>query len=526
MPILQEKNLSHLYSNENEMMVLGCMLTNNNALETAVHSLDSLDFYFENHQAVFRVLKIFHKEEKPVDTHLVSEELKKNNHLEKVGGVAYIIGLAQYAGTSAHVEEYIRSLKESSLSRKLLSLSRKIDAATLKESPEPEAILEEALKELETLKKAQSDQITTSSIQDRWKDLESMLNKYRGQKYIGLCQKRIPILDDSLLGLRKLILLAAQPNVGKTALTIQLSLDIIRNNPDACMVYFSLEMTARDILIRMCCHLAQMDYQTFVLGSGNQDRSIDPDAYFAAKELERIEHAKKELLKFGDRIQIIDSNMNPFIDSRAAINYINTIKEKTGCSRVIVIVDYLQVWPINGNLRFSSENEIDKWKVGEIKKIRDAINDDPIIVISEARKPSNKEGGWGDDMADVMGSARGTYTPDVVMLMSQLSDKALVEYAKKKGMKIEGHTNEDQANYIQQILSNQGKAVCRLKAPKVRDGMKRFNITLEYSFHRNTFALVGEQERNITFNKNHSNDQAQYSSKDGYRVIGTFGGEV
>ncbi|NNM43453.1 MAG: AAA family ATPase [Chlamydiae bacterium] len=488
-----EKQLAPLpYSQENEMMTLGCMLTSGEALRVAATALESNDFHFEEHQVIFRVLKAFYKEKRPVDTHLVSEELKTIQQLEKVGGAAYIVSLAQYAGVSSYFEEYIKSLKDSSLLRKLSTLSKRIEIASSNSNNDPEGVLEEALKELESLKKAHSEKLKTTSIQDKWDDLEEMLRKHRGQKYIGLCQKSIPVLDESLLGLRKLILLAAQPNVGKTALTIQLALDIVQNNPNACMVYFSLEMTARDILIRMCCHLSQMDYETFVLGSGNQNRLADPDAYFTKEELSKIEKTKKALLAFGDRIQIVDSNMTSSIDSLSAINYINSIKDKTGCNRVVVVIDYLQVWPMNPNLRFSSENEIDKWKVGEIKKIRDAINDDPILVISEARKPSGKEGSWGDDMADVMGSARGTYTPDVVMLMTQISDRVLIDWAKNSSVK--GNSTEEQAEWIRNGLAKQGKSLCKLKAPKVRDGMKRFNAILEYNFHKNIFRLIQTED--------------------------------
>ena len=137
-----------------------------------------------------------------------------------------------------------------------------------------------------------------------------------------------------------------------------------------------------------------------------------------------MEWTKKHLEQIGDRLQIHDLKTLPNLSSETVINYINNLKSSTNCKRVIVIVDYLQVWPIPENKRFSSDLEADKWRIGEIKKIRDAINEfneDPVIIISEARKPSQGDQVWGGSMADVMGSARGMYSPDVILLLSALN---------------------------------------------------------------------------------------------------------
>lgn len=114
------------YSKESEMMVLGCMLTRENALHIGSKVLDESDFYLSQHKVIIKALKEINKEGKSADIHIICQELKKTNRLDSAGDIGYITGLAQYAGTSVYIEEYIDILKECSNKRKLLELSAEI----------------------------------------------------------------------------------------------------------------------------------------------------------------------------------------------------------------------------------------------------------------------------------------------------------------------------------------------------------------------------------------------------------------
>src|SRR5690242_6892196 len=98
-------------SKESEMMVLGCMLANMQYVNIASTELEEVDFYYDEHKIISLILKEMRKDNKPADIHLVCEELKRKNKLKTVGGIAYIVTLAQYAGTSACLEEYIEELR-------------------------------------------------------------------------------------------------------------------------------------------------------------------------------------------------------------------------------------------------------------------------------------------------------------------------------------------------------------------------------------------------------------------------------
>jgi replicative DNA helicase len=342
------------------------------------------------------------------------------------------------------------------------------------------------------------------------------LEKYRGKKHLGLCVKTITELNDKMLGLRKLILLAAAPNVGKTALTIQLAVEVLLTEPSACLVYVSLEMDAEEIFTRMNLYLSELDFDTYVLGSQQVEGETGFQNFFSQEELRKIESATSGIEQLGDRLQIIDlascADLTADLTADTIIDYVERLKSSTGCTRAIVVIDYLQVWPIPQGLRLTSDLEADKWRIGEVKRVKEAlntVNQDPVIVISEARKPSDSTNTWGGDLSDVMGSARGTYTPDAVLLLIPLTDKQLKELWDK--MKMPPITHKEDVNNLDDgkdntkgFLAHHGISICSLKMPKGRDGMKRFNILLAFDFYKNRFDKINWAELRTLAGKNSS----------------------
>jgi DnaB helicase-like protein/AAA domain-containing protein len=132
------------HSNESEMMVLGCMLTSEGSLNIGADGLDESDFYFTEHKLIFDVLKRAYTNNKPADVHLVCEELKRIEKLEAIGGAAYVATLAQYAGTSAFVEEYVELVKDKSILRQVILASQKVGKSALEDPQDVYTILDEA----------------------------------------------------------------------------------------------------------------------------------------------------------------------------------------------------------------------------------------------------------------------------------------------------------------------------------------------------------------------------------------------
>jgi hypothetical protein len=204
-------------------------------------------------------------------------------------------------------------------------------------------------------------------------------------------------------------------------LAIQLGLDVILHNPDAAFLFLSLEMNRRDMLTRMRSRLSGLDWQTLVFGSAPSS-----GGFFEPDELHRIREADQTLRGIGRRIRILDEENFPAPTFESVIAQVEDLKAATNTSRVFVLVDYLQVWPVPETeaKTIRTELDADKWRIGQMKKLRDAAGTDPILTISEMRKPKDEDA-WAGGMADVMGSARGTYTPDMVFLLSPVPDLEL-----------------------------------------------------------------------------------------------------
>lgn len=131
-------------SKESEMMVLGCMLTSINALNAAADMLDEGDFYYNEHKLIFQALKTAYANEKPADIHLICEELKRIDKLSAVGGVSYVTSLAQYAGTSAYIEEYAELVQSKSILRKMVYAAQEIEKTALTEPDDVHEALDTA----------------------------------------------------------------------------------------------------------------------------------------------------------------------------------------------------------------------------------------------------------------------------------------------------------------------------------------------------------------------------------------------
>jgi len=309
--------------------------------------------------------------------------------------------------------------------------------------------------------------------------LEERLEKWRGSEFIGLAQRTLPGLDVATSGLRGLMLLAAPPNVGKTALAVQLGMDVVAHNPDTCFLFLSLEMPRIDIYARMMCRWAEMDWKTLTFGSGTGKGGT-----YSFEEYSKLAGAREKFTTLGRRIRVLDETNFPEPTVDAVLAEVEELKASTGTSRVFVLVDYLQVWPVAGVA--VSELEQDKQRIGAMKTLKTLLGDQAVMVISEARKPSVQGSEWGGALADVMGSARGSYTPDIVFLFHPWSD---TEMARSWNLlnssgKI---TNPEAFEEKLRTLEREGRAYHWLNIAKGRDGVTKKMIPLTFWYRQAAF---------------------------------------
>jgi hypothetical protein len=211
-------------------------------------------------------------------------------------------------------------------------------------------------------------------------------------------------------------------------------------------------------------------------------RGRGQEASLLESEAQQIRGGRAELARWAERAVILDESdfQIPSID--AVVETVEKLKADTGCSRSFVVVDYLQLWPIPETVQRHIRSELaeDKWRVGEMKRLRDRLNGDPVVVISESRKPGGANAtSWGSDLSDLMGSARLGYRADAVFLLVPLTDdeldqkaELLKKYAVKSGQELREGMKKD------------GKALLRLVIAKGRDGVMRDTFELVHHFRQ------------------------------------------
>lgn len=400
-------------SKESEMMVLGCMLTSINALNIAADSLDDSDFYYNEHKIVFQVLKTAYKNDKPVDVHLVCEELKRQDKLKAVGGIAYVTTLAQYAGTSAYLEEYVAIVRDKAVLRSMIHASQIIEKKALEEPQNVIDTLDEAqqlfyqisqashpssgklIAEILTGVKAESKTPFLKELQERQETYQQ-----RGPEDPGITGTltHFKDLDKMLNGFNNsnLMILAARPAMGKTAFALNIAENICFKNGIPVGV-FSLEMSAEQLVHRIICSQAEVESDKIKTGALN------------GLEYQRIVGAVNHM---QNHLMIIDDQPGLKItDLRARAR---RMKESYGIG--FLVIDYLQL--ITGSNSRMNENR--QGEIAEISRMLKNLARElniPVLCLSQLSRKVEERPGHRPMMSDLRESGSIEQDSDVVMFM-------------------------------------------------------------------------------------------------------------
>lgn len=399
-------------SKESEMMVLGCMLTSINSLNIGADSLDESDFYYNEHKIIFQALKASYRNDKPADVHLVCEELKRQERLKAVGGVAYITTLAQYAGTSAYIEEYIAIIKNKSILRKMIHSAQIIEKTSLEDPADVLTSLDDAQQMFFQISQTANPMMAVSikeilsgvkskSQQSYLKELQERQEKYqqRGPEDPGITG--IPTafvdLDKMINGFNasNLMILAARPAMGKTAFAINIAENICfkRNIP---VGIFSLEMSAEQLVHRIICSQTEVESDKIQTGAIN------------GQEFQRIVASIKEM---QDKTLIIDDQPGLKItDLRARAR---RMKERYQIG--FLVIDYLQLISGSSRMQENRQNEISE--ISRMLKNLARELDIPILCLSQLSRKVEERAGHRPMMSDLRESGSIEQDSDVVMFL-------------------------------------------------------------------------------------------------------------
>ncbi|MEF3401616.1 DnaB-like helicase N-terminal domain-containing protein, partial [Listeria monocytogenes] len=230
------------HSVESEQSILGSILLDKEAIITVTETIKPEDFYKEAHKIIYECMMKLNNKNEPIDLITLTEELKKQGHLEDIGGISYITSLSTIVPTTSNVKYYADIVKEKSVLRKLIRVSNDILNLGYDSSIKVEDILEKAEKQIFDISQEKSSedfQTINSVLMDTYDTIEKL---YTNKEDITGITTGFDDLNKKTNGLQRtdLLLVAARPAMGKTAF----SLNLVQNaalKGDASVAVFSLE---------------------------------------------------------------------------------------------------------------------------------------------------------------------------------------------------------------------------------------------------------------------------------------------
>lgn len=243
-----------------EMSLLGAVLLDDEVLADATEHVNAKDFYDKRHSAIFDAMMRLYEHHKPVDLLTLTEELKKKDQLDMIGGSSYLSELTNYVPTAAHAEAYAELVSQKAVRRRLIKASADISELGFDEETTTQELLEKAEAELfsvsdQSLKQdlVSLESILTDSF-DRIEELHQNKGTLRG------IRTGYRDLDNMTAGLQRsdLLILAARPAMGKTTLVTNLAYNVatIARQP---VLFFSLEMSKEQLVDRMLADASGVD---------------------------------------------------------------------------------------------------------------------------------------------------------------------------------------------------------------------------------------------------------------------------
>ncbi|KKQ69529.1 MAG: Replicative DNA helicase [Candidatus Shapirobacteria bacterium GW2011_GWE2_38_30] len=259
-------------SEEAELSVLGAILIDNEAVLSVSEFLRPEHFYDSNRAGVYEAMLSLYENRMPIDIVTVSEKLKELKILKKIGGKAYLARLADGVPTAANVESYGRIIKSLSAKRELISSAARITEKAFDEAMTAEILMDVAEQEIFALTQRHirnaptslKDVLTASF--DRLDELQKMGSGLRGVPTgFGSLDRNLAGMQDS-----NLLILAARPGVGKTALGLNIARYVaVEAKLPTC--FFSLEMSKEELVDRLLVRQGLIDAWKLKTGQLNED---------------------------------------------------------------------------------------------------------------------------------------------------------------------------------------------------------------------------------------------------------------
>ncbi len=383
------------HNSEAEQSVLGAILINKDAIGTVSEIIDASDFYDGQNGWIYDAMISLYEEGRPIDLLTLSQRLKKNKTLEKIDE-SYISELINAVPTAANVGDYAQIIKECSTKRSLLGLASEIGQMGFEEDKEAGELLDKAESLIFSISQGHNIQgfipIKDSLAQsfDRIDEIHKKGSGFRG------VQTGFTDLDNLLSGMQasNLLILAARPGQGKTALIVNISQHIAVNSKLPVGI-FSLEMSQEELVDRLL--VGQADVDAWKLKTGKLTES----------DFTKLSEAMGSL-----------ADAPIFIDDTPGIS-ITQIRTKARRLQMdkkvsVIIVDYLQL--VDPGKRLES-------RVQEVSVVSQALKNlarelkIPVLAVSQLSRAVEHRGERKPQLADLRESGAIEQDADVVMFI-------------------------------------------------------------------------------------------------------------
>lgn len=346
-----------------EKSLLGAVLIDEEIIADVSEQVSPKDFYDKRHHTVFAAMMRLYERHKPVDLLTLTEELKKKDQLEIVGGSAYLTELTNYVPTAAHAVAYAELVAQKAVRRRLIKASSEISEMGFDEDTTTQELLEKAEAELFSVsdQSLKQDLVSIESILTESFDRIEELHRNKGQ--LRGIRTGYRDLDNMTAGLQRsdLIILAARPAMGKTTLVTNLAYNVatIAKLP---VLFFSLEMSKEQLIDRMLADASGVDSWNIRTGNLSDD------------DFSKLSEAMGEM-----------AEAPIFIDDTPGLS---VLEMRTKGRRAahdqplgLIIVDYLQLMQSNGNHNGNRVQEVSEISRG-LKLIARELNV-PVIALSQ-----------------------------------------------------------------------------------------------------------------------------------------------
>ncbi|MCB0321008.1 MAG: replicative DNA helicase [Bdellovibrionales bacterium] len=379
---------------ESEQAVLGGILLDNEALNSALEILRPEDFYKQAHGIIWRAMLAISDRHEPIDVITLSSELKAGSSLEGVGGVEYLSYLVDAVPTSANSQYYARIVKEMSLRRKLIHEASEIVEEAMNTRGNIDGFIDSVEQRIFQVSEARinpSFSRVGEIVKDSIKHVEHL---YMNKGQLTGVPSGFYDLDDMTSGFQAsdLIILAGRPSMGKTSLV----LSVARHIGVDCnkrVAVFSLEMSKEQIVLRLLCSEARVSNS--LVRSGNLGESDFPKLVEAASKI---------------------AQADVFIDDTPAISVLEMRAKARRLHKEaplsMIIVDYLQLMRGSGRTQERREQEISEIS-SSLKALAKELHI-PVIALSQLNRAVETRQDKRPVMADLRESGAIEQDADII----------------------------------------------------------------------------------------------------------------